>query len=331
MTKLTFTLLAACLIMKTAISAPSDSTVLLYNTVDLFNGTTHIQKGQNIYIAQPSHQPLAGVHSYEHIYVSRGENIEQNPKLVGHPNFISKILALISGKTRDKYYAMIKEPKADKTLFIDLSNAILDGEIELPGSNLLNSHDLFMAYLKTKDSISDVDIDNYIFSFYNQNKGQNEFEQQKFSAAIRDSLLRYKNSQSLCLKNLHFITEGTLGEYDFAKHAFPLLGLPRQKLYPIKLSETISAVGIEFTNLEDEILIPMPENTAEELTKQLNHPKRNVYCIYSFDYLDNDTILIKTGGISPSLSKAFVKTARLTKIDIFKDATFSDKITTINL
>ena len=206
---------------------------------------------------------------------------------------------------------------------------------------------LYCLYIKSLDSISDIDVWNYYDAFEPLPDGLNEFQEKKYLFSGKEKLNSIKNDTIIMAKDVKYITTAILGKYNFEKGGFTFPAtrgepgkwsyekdgdgriLDRERSFRLDYANGRKPIHlyISFKNLEldKQLLIPVDAAKAEELTnKYFQGSERTVYCIYTFDYADNHSYL-------DYRSLNFTQNAIVKSIDFYIDKECTQKIATVTL
>lgn len=306
---------------------------LTYENVRLFN-SVDVKRGDAILIDAPMFKPLSGTWHYEHVYSDFwAEAPFRSPKLGGNGKYNCTIKALFSQPQSSDIFVYAKFPDATKPLFVDLKAALWSGEVELPGSSIVSSFNVYFQYLKSLRSITDDDVIYYLNAFDPMQEGKNEFEKRKAIDKGTEQLTKLKGAAVNHIDQVAFFTIN-VGEYDFNKKGFLTKGLIGSEHFDIELSKGIKKLGVDFKNITDQLFIKVDENKAEEVTtKYLEKTNRELYCVYILDYTDYKitSSVMKDMFGNGTVGKTFVQNAVVKRIDFYLDKECTEKLSTINL
>jgi len=305
-----------------------------HDELTLFGGAIKLKAGDTILINNPSHKPSGNVWSYEYVYSDFWPNMpERSGKLTGRFNLTTIVKKLnIDG---NRGYTLVTTTLNGKNydIVINLKNAIISHEIELPNQNVISKMALFKSYLQSVDNISENIVIGYINNF---EPVQGELDEFKKRRVIQNAKLKLDSIKSLTAKKDGFIyfSNVQFSEYNFNNHSFKTDGVENNFRFEFEseINGESRAFRVFCKNISKELDIPMDEGKAEEITNRyFKNTNRTVYCIYTLDFTTVSTGIVKSGANRMySVEKVIEQQANIKSIAFFGDADYTNKIAEYN-
>ncbi|WPQ65501.1 energy transducer TonB [Chitinophaga sancti] len=302
--------------------------------LNLFGGAIKLKAGDIILINNPSHKPSGNVWSYEYVYSDFWPNMpERSGKLTGRFNLTTIVKKLnIEG---NRGYTLVTTTLNGKNydIVINLKNAIISHEIELPNQNVISKMALFKSYLLSVDNISDNIVIGYINNF---EPVQGELDEFKKRRVIQNTKLKLDSIKSQPAKKNGFIyfSNVQFSEYNFNNHSFKTDGVENNFRFDFDsdINGESRVIKVSCRNIYKELDIPMDEGKAEVITNRyFKNTDRTVYCIYTIDFTNVSTVIVKSGADRMySVEKAIEQQGNIKSIAFFGDADYTNKIAEYN-